>query len=126
MRFGRILLVCGLTLAALGVSNVSSWSLEQAGPAKPDVKLSLADDRCLGLLNSDANLSQGMHPVLYSDVVARQTAMGLMLGVRYAVGPREGVSATQKAKGVDSAHAHAVARYRHCRSQQTLESFASN
>lgn len=125
MRFSRVLLVCGFTLATLGVTSVSSYSLEQA----PPVKYAITADRCLALLDEvppvDVATSQSSSN-LRTKVVARQTAMGLMLGLRSAVGPREGSGLKHKVNGVDSERAQAIARYRHCRSQQTLESFASN
>lgn len=126
MRFGRILLVCGLTLAALGASNVSSWSLERDGPVKQATHYSAVNDRCLGLLDTGRIADQAGRPALQTNAVARQTALGLMLGVLYAIGPRENAVIRPKASGVDSSRAQAVARYRQCRSQQTLESFASN
>lgn len=122
MRFGRIMLVCGLTLAMLGVSNVSSYSLEQA----PPVKYAATADRCLALLDVNRRAGETTVPIIRTSAVARQTALGLMLGVRSIAGPREAYGERQKLAGVDSDRARAVARYRHCRSRQTLESLASN
>jgi len=123
MRYGRIILVCGLTLTTLGASNVTSYSLEKA----PPVKYAAITDRCLGLLDASATAEQTTTPVINTSVMARQTALGLMLGVRSVSGPREDAYRTkQKLAGIDSDRAKAIARYRHCRSQQTLESFASN
>lgn len=122
MRFSRVLLVCGLTLTTLGVGGMQSYSLEQA----PPIKYALTSDRCLALLDPSPSVDPAPQS-LRTNIVARQTAMGLMLGLRSAVGPREGSTGQkQKVSGIDSERVQAIARYRHCRSQQTLESFASN
>lgn len=93
----------------------------------PPPKYSVTDDRCAGLLEIGRVAGTISEPAISSSATARQTALGLMLGVRSVVGPREAYRArTLKVSGVDSERAKAVARYRQCRSQQTLESFASN
>ena len=122
MRYGRVILVCGLTFAALGASNVTSYSREQTQP----VRYAVTQDRCLGLLDVSLKTAEAAAPVIHTNTIARQTALGLMLGVRSVSGPRIAHHEKQKLAGIDSDRAKAVARYRHCRSQQTLESFASN
>jgi hypothetical protein len=128
MQKCRFFAVCLLVAVTAVATMPSAWSFERSA-VQPVVKFkAVADDACRPLLINVSTQSTVQKARLNSDDNARKAALIMMLGVRSAVGPKEGTAAFKSSKtaGVDNDRALAIARYRHCRNQQVLESLASN
>lgn len=132
MRFCKILAVSVLVMTAflVGTSSTqfSAWSLERSDE-NAGMKMQAAnDDVCRPLLTIEKISTGPQKKSIDTGVVAGGAALGLFFGVHTAIGPREQVAPRKsyQASGVDSAYANAVARYRQCRSQQIIQSLASN
>lgn len=135
--------VSGVTAQAIGTINASAIVIEDAIADRPlsftnKVPHPAKKDTCLSLLHA-ARLSPGANDARsnsrhyqspdVSDKQAASVALGLFLGVRVALGPKEIVKANQRIqigsevrstfKGNDN-YALAVASYRSCKNDHAL------
>ena len=107
-----------LTVPARSAEQPMAWPL--FAPKVQDVCLPLLNAAPVSVPAPDQALDQASAPA---------AALGLILGVRYAVGPMEAGEkqiAMNAPAGTDGDRARAIASYRHCRSQQAIQSLAYN
>lgn len=111
---------------ALTVSAASPVAGRQALDRTPLTKVV---DQCAPLLQPAALRDAASHKagVKVRDDAGHAAVLGLMLGVRYALGPtetttRHGYQGDGFHSDVSGVRAMAVAQYRHCRNQELLQS----
>lgn len=134
-----------ILLAFLVVSTEPAWSFEAYKTVSPSAvvntaetpvpltssKPAIADDSCLPLLKTvryDNPASSAMDRGRSSEGQAQAAALGLVLGVRFALGPKEVVKSNrgrfevrQPFSTTDDNYALAVADYRRCKNEQALK-----
>ncbi len=146
----RGLRVC-LALTLTGILTISSGparsiEIDQSSPAvagknsplsyKTSPRAAISDEKCLSLLktvhydNSSSAMDRGRHSA------GKATALGLVFGVRFALGPKEVMKNTRSGDAVkfelwearntdtNAAQALAIADYRRCKNEQTLRSLS--
>ncbi|MBI4030782.1 MAG: hypothetical protein HY370_03835 [Proteobacteria bacterium] len=134
-----------ILLAFIVASAGPAWSFEAYKTVSPSAavntaetpvpltssKPAIADDSCLSLLKTvryDNPASSAMDRGRSSDGQAQAAALGLVLGVRFALGPREVVKSNrgrveirQPFSTTNDSYALAVADYRRCKNEQALK-----
>ena len=136
-----------LALTLTGILTISSGparsiEIDQSSPAiagensplsyKTSPHAAISDEKCLSLLKAVRydNASSAMDRSRHS--AGKATALGLVFGVRFALGPKEVMKNTRSGdavrfglweardKDVNAAQALAISDYRRCKNEQTL------
>ena len=150
----QIWLVCaGLSLMSAGVLGMvtKAYSMEfnRAGEAMAPVREALGDaeagtrtkdpvDPCVSLLKT-ASFARQQESSMYNGnyAAAQASALGVVFGVRFALGPKEvthrqgkrrgpdvGVWSLEKSESTNGYKALAVAEYRRCKNEEALKSLS--
>ena len=106
-----------------------AWSFERSGQAEGSVATG-EQDSCLSLLEAIGHASGAEREERSIRTDAGQAlALGLVLGVRYAIGPKEQVGVAHGNKAVSDdlsgMSAISISAYRRCKNNQTIEAMNS-